>query len=382
MSVDIGMRLYSIEDTTYVDSFNLPSIFDDRLALYKEWHDFVFFDRSKSVFGLLNFGILGNPYDSKRGCGSSFIFFVDPMGRTFTEMKLIPLSNLQISSYSPDFISDKIVVSYLENNSFIIKGEIRNISFDLNIPVIQPPVSGIEIFLDVLCSHKKVSIGMIRAVDEMAKLWDNWVEIPRLFFSGEVTLNGSTFQINSRTGYHDHEGGRFDWGSTWGWDTGVILCDPQISEEPESIGFLFYRYGPSDNLSHGGIIVETENGNRKYFDSENIKITRTGRFSGEQKIIPGITRLLYPDYNPHIPERIVFTAIDDYNELNITLKPRAVCSIVNVSLSGTFETELNEMFCCATLSGIIDGQSYNKKIPCWFEVARPRGRVSNNAVET
>lgn len=375
------MRLYRIEDTTHVDAFNLPSIFDERLALYKEWHDFVFFDRNKRIFGLLNFGVHGNPYDIKRGCGSVLSFFVDPRGRTLTERKLIPLRKLQISPYNPDFLGEDIAVTYLEDNSFKIKGKIDKISFNLNLPVVLPPITSKEIVFDVLGEQKTISIEMARVAGEMAKLWDNWVELPRLFSSGEVTLDGTVFPINTRTSYHDHEGGRFDWSSPWGWDQAVILCDPSIAKEPERARVLFYRYGPSDKFSHGGIIVETKNGKQKYFDGEKIRITRAGRFSGEQSIIPGIARLLYPDYHPSIPERITFSAVDDSDKLNIIFTPKAVCSIVAASISGTSDTELNEMFCSATLSGSVGGQVYNKTIPCWFESVRPRGSVNNYADE-
>jgi len=61
---------------SWVDSFDLPSVFDHRGALYKEWHDFVFFDRRIGLFGLLNFAVLGNPHDEKRGYGAALTFLV------------------------------------------------------------------------------------------------------------------------------------------------------------------------------------------------------------------------------------------------------------------------------------------------------------------
>jgi hypothetical protein len=376
------MSPYSIKDTKYIDAFNIPSIFNNRLPLYKEWHDFVFYDRKNRIFGLLNFGIHGNPYDVKRGYGSVLSFFVDPRGRILTESKLIPLGKLQISAYNPDFLGEDVAVTYLKDNSFRIKCKMDKISFNLILPVILPPVSSKEIGLEIMGMHKIINIGMIRAAKEMGKFWDNWIELPRLQASGEITLDGTVFPINTHTGYHDHEGGRFDWGTPWGWDTGVILCDPSNAREPESVRFLFYRYGPSDELSYGGISVEKKNGKKKFFGSENIQITREGKFSGEQRMIPGVTRLIYPDYNPYIPERIVFSAVDDSDNLNIIFTPRAVCSVIPSSINGKSETELNEMFCSAKLSGSVEGKTYTKTIPCWFESVRPRGSVRNFAVET
>ncbi|MGZ3749606.1 MAG: hypothetical protein ACXVCD_19870, partial [Pseudobdellovibrionaceae bacterium] len=231
-------------------------------------------------------------------------------------------------------------MTYTKDNSFKIKCKIDKISFNLLLEVLLPPRSSKEIGLEIMKAHETVNIGMIRAAKEMDKFWDNWVELPRLLSSGEVTLDGTVFPINTRTGYHDHEGGRFDWGTLWGWDTGVILCDPLNAKEPLSVRFLFYRYGQSDELSYGGITVEKKDGNQKFFGSENIQITRRGRFSGEQRIIPGVTRLLYPDYYPYIPERIVFSAVDGSDKLNIVFTPRAVCSVIPSSINGTSETEL------------------------------------------
>ena len=97
----------TIADVTWgpVDSFDLPSVFDPRLSLYKEWHDFVFFDRKRNLFGLLNFAIHGNPYDAALGYGATLAFLVAPDGKVHTAMKLIPLTELSVSPYSPDFMA-------------------------------------------------------------------------------------------------------------------------------------------------------------------------------------------------------------------------------------------------------------------------------------
>jgi len=370
------MNLYTIEDTKQVDAFKIPSIFEDKLPLYKEWHDFVFFDRKEEIFGLLNFGIHGNPYDIKRGYGTVLSYFVNPQGKIHAERKVIPLRELHVSRHNPDYISKKATVTYQNDNSFKIKGNLEKSSFNLKLPINSPPNTNKGLVIEILGIHQKVNNGMFQAATEMARLWDNWVEIPKLYSNGEITLDNTTFPINTRTSYHDHEGGRFDWSSPFGWDTGNILCDPMDNKEPETVRFLFYRYGPSENFSYGGIIFQTKNGQKKYFDSEKIQITRTGKFSGENKIVPGITRLLYPDYHPYIPERIVFSVINDLDKLEIVFTPKAICSVIAASILGTAETELNEIYCSATIKGNIGDTIYDKTIPCWFESARPRGSVS------
>lgn len=363
------LGIYNVSDTKLMDAFDLPSFFDPRAALYKEWHDFVFYDRGNRVFGLLNFAVYGNPYDSQHGYGSALVFLVDPSGKAHTAMKLIPINKLGISSFSPDFISEDLVVRYQEDDSFRITGEVDGISLDLVLRVMLPPVSTSEIALEIIRKHE-VTVGMLRALGEMAKLWDRWVELPRLSVNGEIGVESTVHTISSRTGYQDHEGGRFDWGNIWGWDTGVLLCDSSSIREPDKVSFLFYRDGPED--ANGGIIVQSKNGEQTYFDGSHIRITRSGSFSGETKFIPGITRLIYPDYRPSVAERITFSAAEASNKLEITVKPKAVCSIVVPSAKGRSETIFNEMFCDAYLRGNIEGENYKTYIPCWFESVRPR----------
>ena len=46
----------------------------------------------------------------------------------------------------------------------------------------------------------------------MARIWDKWVELPRLTVVGTIGAQGTGYYIDTKTGYQDHEGGRFDWG--------------------------------------------------------------------------------------------------------------------------------------------------------------------------
>jgi hypothetical protein len=367
-----------LEDVSWVDAFGLPSIFDPRLPLYKEWHDFVFFDRNSQLFGLLNFAVHGNPYDSKRGYGAALAFLVGPGGKIHTALKLIPLSKLTVSVYSPDFVGEEVAVSYLGNNSFSIKGRIDDISLDLSIPVILPPVTMNQIGFDIL-TRNKINLGMLGAAAEMTSIWDKWVELPRLSVVGRIGVHGTDHSVNTTTGYQDHEGGRFDWGSVLGWDTGVLLCDPTSGGEPEKVSFLFYRYGRSGESSYGGIIVKTADGNERFFGAEKITITRSGEFSGERAYMPGVTKLLYPDYQPKVPATIVFSATDSSDSVDIAFTPRAVCTIVVPSVSDKAETTFNEMYCDASFEASIGSETYKKLIPCWFESVRPRGRLNDHA---
>lgn len=375
------MTLYRVEDTASVDAFTLPSLFDTKARLYQEWHDFVFFDRKKNVFCLLNFGVHGNPYDSKRGWGSVLSYIVDPNGKIFSELKLIPMSQLEVSPYNPNFICDNIAVTFLKDNSFDVKGQIEQISFDLNYLVALPPVTNKDIFVDVL-KEQTPKAKMLRAAQEMNRQWENWVELPRLLVKGKLKLDKKIFSIKTSQGYQDHEGGCFDIGTTWGWDTGVIFCDPHGAYEPERVDFLIYRYGPSNDLSYGGVFFQTKSGKNQFFDNTNIQITSKGKYEGNFSIMPAITTLLYPDFQPAIPKTLTFTGTKGQDKLKIVFTPKALCSIVNASPLNPSEVVFNEMFCEASLNGKIEGNTYDCVLPCWFESVRPRKRNDGYAIDT
>ena len=372
------MTLYRVEDTASVDAFTLPSLFDPKARFYQEWHDFVFFDRKTGIFGLLNFGVHGNPYDSKRGWGSVLSYIVDPSRKIFSELKLIPMSQLEVTSFNPNFIGDNFSVTLLEDNSFNVEGQMEETSFDLNFKVVSPPVTDKDIFMEVL-KEQSPNAKMLLAAQEMNRQWESWVELPRLCVEGKLKLNKKNYVIKTNQGYQDHEGGCFDIGMAWGWDTGVIFCDPLAVGEPERVDFLIYRYGSSDDLSYGGVFLETKDGKRQFFDSTKTKIAATGDYDGDLRIMPAITQLLYPSYRPAIPKNRTFAASKGVDELEVVFTTKAVCSIVNNSLSNSSEVVFNEMFCEATFSGKIDGNTYDCVLPCWFESVRPRKRVDSYA---
>ncbi len=374
------MTLYRVEDTASIDAFTLPSIFDTKASLYQEWHDFVFFDRKKRIFGLLNFGLHGNPYDSKRGWGSVFSYIVDPTGKIFAEIKLIPISHLEVSSYNPNFIGDKFSVNLLKDNSFEVTGQMEQTSFHLNFKVAQPPVTDQDIFIDVL-KEQDPKAKMLLAAQEMNGQWENWVELPRLLVKGKLEIDKKNYSINTNQGYQDHEGGCFDLGTTWGWDTGVIFCDLIAVNEPERVDFLIYRYGPSNDLSYGGVFLETKSGKKQFFDNTDMQITSKGKYDGNLSIIPAITQILYPNYHPAIPKNTTFTATKGPDKLEITFTPKAVCSIVNASQISPSEVVFNEMFCEVHLHGRIEGNTYDSSLPCWFESVRPRKRADGYAID-
>jgi len=369
-----------IADVPWLESFGIPSIFDPRLSLYKEWHDFAFFDRETKVFALLNFGIHGNPYDARRGYGAALAFVVDPRGKIHTSMKMIPLSELRVSPYSPDFHGSDLTVGYSQN-SFRIRGPIGDIKVALDLPVVAPPVTIGQIGAEIL-ANREVTMDMMGAAEEMTRLWERWVELPRLEVEGRIVLDGTSYPVHTNSGYQDHEGGRFDWGSTAGWDIGVLFCDPDRRAEPAKVSFMFYRHGPSGESSYGGIIVKTRGGKDRYFGSESVKVTTSGQFSGERAFLPGVTGLLYPDYRPKIPETITYSASSLSDRVDLSFTPRAVCTIVASGISGEAETTFNEMFCDASVRVAIGGETYRTSIPCWFESVRPRGRLADDAHET
>ena len=102
------------------------------------------------------------------GYGATLAFLVAPDGKVHTAMKLIPLTELSVSPYSPDFMAGSVSVSYLGDSSFKIKGNIDGVSLDLNLPVVLPPVTMNQIGSDILANNR-ITLGMLGAANEMAQ---------------------------------------------------------------------------------------------------------------------------------------------------------------------------------------------------------------------
>jgi hypothetical protein len=121
------------------------------------------------------------------------------------------------------------------------------------------------------------------------------------------------------------------------------------------------------------LILKTPSGKEKYFASDIMNVADSGEFAGRRGYLPGVTRALYPDYKPRIPESIVFSAADKGDSISIVFTPRAVCTIV-VAGQDEAETTFNEMYCSAALQAKVGGEEFYGNIPCWFESVRPKGR--------
>ena len=136
---------------------------------------------------MLNFGVHGNPYDSKRGWGSVLSYIVDPSRKIFSELKLIPMSQLEVTSYNPNFIGNNFSVDLLEDNSFDVVGRMEQTSFDLNFKVVSPPVTDEDIFMEVI-KEQNPNAKMLLAAQEMNRQWESWVELPRLLVKGNLKV--------------------------------------------------------------------------------------------------------------------------------------------------------------------------------------------------
>jgi hypothetical protein len=271
-------------------------------------------------------------------------------------------------------------VALLKDNSFDVLGQMEHTSFDLNFKVVSPPVTDKDILIEIL-KEQNPNEKMLLAAQEMNRQWESWVELPRLFVEGNLKIGKKNYAIKTNQGYQDHEGGCFDIGMTWGWDTGVIFCDPVATGEPERVDFLIYRYGATNDLSYGGVFLETKDGKRQFFENTKMKITTSGDYDGNLSIMPAITQLLYPDYHPVTPKTRTFVASKGVDKLEVVFTPKAVCSIVNTSVINSSEVVFNEMFCEANLKGKVGGNTYECVLPCWFESVRPRKRVESYAID-
>ena len=60
-------NLARINDSKYIDSFKLPTVFDNQKDSYKEWQHFNVFDNKTGLFALINYVVSGNIYNINKG---------------------------------------------------------------------------------------------------------------------------------------------------------------------------------------------------------------------------------------------------------------------------------------------------------------------------
>lgn len=344
------------EELKYIDAFHPPTIFDEAIDLYKEWHHFVFFDRQKKLFGLLNLSVTGNQNNPKKGIATVIMVLTDSTLRWRGNIESFSVRSLRFSNLHPSILLGRMSVIY-ENGLYQIFGKLQSqrTLVDLRFKIDFSPVTS-----------KPIPPGGFSPV------WKDWVGVPRLTVDGTLFVEEEEFKITKGIGYHDHNRGRFKWGDPFGWDGGFLLEDVVFDElGPVVIGFFIDRSVDARSGRQSVVFLWTRDGPRKIFSSHQVQTKQSGVFEGPYHKLPGTARILWPERPRSVPSVIKIIATDNRDEIQIDLEPVTLCQIISSNHLGKGETIWNEIYGITRVKGLIEGKTICKKTKGYLESVRP-----------
>jgi hypothetical protein len=311
-----------IEDSKSADYLRPPTIYDNQINAYKEWQHFNVFDKKTNLFLLLNFAIIGNPYDLKHGIVARIAVVKSPENKIFCAVEPESIDSLKISYLNPG-VKFKGVSTIFKEKTYEVRVNMDIIPLvaDLHFQISSQP----------LTSHTKpFGSGFL-----------GWTVFPRMIVDGCVAIEGKEYHITNSYGYHDHDWGRYYWGEDIGWEWGIFA-------EDNKYGYTLLFDRRTDRIK-GNIFEEILMVYRgktliASFSEKNLQVKFMGNFQGKKITIPGLMRLIHQESSSYVPEKVIMTGIISKREkITIYFKPEIVIQIIVPNHSGYGQSQLNQM---------------------------------------
>jgi hypothetical protein len=339
-----------IEDSKSIDYLHPPTIYDDQINAYKEWQHFNVFDKKTNLFLLLNFAVIGNPYDIKHGIIARIAVVKNPDNKIFCAIEPENIDSLKFSYLSPEIKFKGISTTFKKNTyEVFLKMDTIPVVTDLQFQISSQPLTSYT---------KPFGSGFL-----------GWTVFPRMIVNGWVTIEGKEYQIKNCYGYHDHDWGRYQWGERIGWEWGIF------AEDNES-GFTLLFDRRTDGIR--GIIFEeilTIYQDKKLlttFSKNNLAVKFFGNFEGKKITVPGLLRLIHQEASSHIPEKIIITAIKSKREkIVISFKPESVVQIIVPNHGGDGESQLNQMLGDIKIKSSMSSVDFSNNMRGYMELVGP-----------
>lgn len=356
MEVDFLTRQHHIEDLKYMDAFQPPTIFEDTIDLYKEWHHFVFFDHKSELFGFLNFSVTGNPYFINKGFATIIMLFTSPNLRWYGNLESSTIESLKLFKTTPSI--------FLQNTSVNYKSGFYNLFGRL-----QSQSTLIDLSFRVNCQPTTADTLTLEGI---APVWKGWVGIMNLVVNGRLFVDGEEFKIINGFGYHDHNKGRFKWGEPFGWDGGFILGEIQHkSMGLLTVSFLIGHSFNDQKKRKAAVFLWNQKTLEKIFNPHQVQVEEIGNFTGPYQKFPGSSRILWPERPRGVPSKLKLVADDNADHIEIIFTPITLCQIVSSNHLGEGETFWNEFYGVIEIEGQINNEKLRKEVKGYLESVRP-----------
>lgn len=334
-----------IRELSIIDSFH-PELSGDS---YKEWHYFNFIDEENNLKFFVTFLVAGNLDNQLQSYGS--IIMAYNVDENFGGSHInYPISDIEYSSASPDFIISNNYVELLPNGYKIHAEGI----------ILQ---SGDPIIFDATyipkAEHTSIFQGTIgdSYVDNM-----NWVSAaPACKVIGNLIIGEEDYPLDGVRGYHDHNWGTWSWGDNIGWDWGQAI-EANNDDADTDVGRYCIVLGRLTDSLHS-----SENGNRLFLwkNKHQIAAFENVDFEYEWIMVP------YPYLST-----ITATADDDSGNYIISTFstsnaiPLELCDPLIPQTSCTTILELTGNY---DVSGTIDGKTINFQAAGFAEYCHSEG---------
>ncbi len=260
-----------IEELSDVDAFHPPGE-GDPAYLYNEWHYFNVIDEEQNLSIVCTFKLNGAINAAEVLLGYSANATPDSF---FGVYPLFP-GLVNYSSASPNVtVSNSNVTLTKEGYDVHIESDNGAKVFDaLFIPEVEPtPIYNVS--------------GVPEPGTEI-----NWlVASTKMTVNGTLTVDGQTYALDNKRGYHDHNWGYWSWGDDLGWDWGQVT-QIDSSSNASDVGEYSLSFGNITNASHTQSALSVLN----VWQGENI----TSSFSGEDLKIEH-HNLTYVNENVTVP---------------------------------------------------------------------------------
>jgi hypothetical protein len=315
-------KVLGLDEIKFHDNLRLPTIYEQRIDSYKEWHHFNIFDRKNNLFVMLNFGLTGNIFRHDRGILSTVCIVEKDKNKIYSTLETQDTQGAMISHLRPDIIFGKNIVTF-DNREYHVSADIKSLGilFDLKFEPISEPI---------ISESRPFGSGSI-----------GWFAIPRLTVTGSMKMGGKEYTIHDSSGYHDHDWGYYNWGEQVGWEWGVFT-----ESHPRGTTIIFDQRtsGIGGKVDERILYLYQDKRLRKMVTGHRLKTKLIGTYSHEKIVIPGIMRVLYPYQSCTAPAKIVTTArLSRLEKITLDFRTKRLVQIIVPNHDGKGAAQLNQL---------------------------------------
>jgi hypothetical protein len=154
--------------------------------------------------------------------------------------------------------------------------------------------------------------------------WISWYAVPRLTLTGEWTVGSQRTDLQTASGYHDHNWGRWSWGDDLGWEWGCFLTPAP------GAAIILSRTSDRAHLHFGNtsLVVQAE-GRSRTFAGAAVELNYSGTLQTIKPRIPGALAALHQDHaEVRLPKSLKITADDGIDRVTLEFTGQTAAQLI------------------------------------------------------